>query len=356
MDHKKSEEVLHTAHEEVTYTRNGDITNCSQQPSQICAPQEILTRIMSYLSLEEMARCAQASKPWLRALAGIQELNINIDFCNQNDARAIFNFASKYFHNLSRINIRCVAPLESFSQMCDAFVNLLAGKSKHLRHFVYDAFANLLAGKSKHLRHFVYDANFLSFPPVNLTNGLVQCLKDATNLETLIIDHCMFASDHDILLLLTNKPKLRKLKLCNLSTSHKANDGVAKYYCNIETFHEAIASFHQLQELELLLNCFVDHSPDKSAWSILLKELRKLKINYIDDTGLMEIARSSLPHLQDLNLRYCHAISIDRVIDVLHACPSIHTLDVSSLQMEDDAHIKELSRVGNSLVNLTIKV
>uniref|UniRef100_A0A7S2K3U4 F-box domain-containing protein n=1 Tax=Leptocylindrus danicus TaxID=163516 RepID=A0A7S2K3U4_9STRA len=337
MNHKTSEEVLHTAHEEVTYTRNGDITNCSQQPSQICVPQEILTRIMSYLILEEMARCSQISKPWLRALAGIQELNINIDFCNQSDAIAIFNFASKYFHNLSRINIRCVAPLESSSRMCDAF-------------------SDLLAGKSKYLKHFVYDANFLSFPPVNLTNGLVQCLKDATNLETLIIDHCMFASDHDILLLLTNKPKLRKLKLCNLSTSHKANDGVAKYYCNIETFHEAIASFHQLQELELLLNCFVDHSPDKSAWSILLKELRKLKINYIDDTGLMEIARSSLPHLQDLNLRYCHAISIDRVIDVLHACPSIHTLDVSSLQMEDDAHIKELSRVGNSLVNLTIKV
>uniref|UniRef100_A0A7S2NXD3 F-box domain-containing protein n=1 Tax=Leptocylindrus danicus TaxID=163516 RepID=A0A7S2NXD3_9STRA len=337
MDHKKSEEVLHTAHEEVTYTRNGDITNCSQQPSQICAPQEILTRIMSYLSLEEMARCAQASKPWLRALAGIQELNINIDFCNQNDARAIFNFASKYFHNLSRINIRCVAPLESSSRMCDAF-------------------SDLLAGKSKYLKHFVYDANFLSFPPVNLTNGLVQCLKDATNLETLIIDHCMFESDHDILLLLTNKPQLRRLKLCNLSTLHKAKDGVAKY-CSMETFHEAIASFHQLRELELLLN-YHDPSPDTPAWSILfsgLKELRKLKINYIDDTGLMEIARSSLPHLQDLNLRYCHAISIDRVIDVLHACP-IHTLDVSSLQMEDDAHIKELSRVGNSLVNLTIKV
>merc|ERR1712076_51202 len=117
-----------------------------------------------------------------------------------------------------------------------------------------DTFSNLMAEKSKCLRHFVYDANFLSFPPVNLTDGLVQCLKDATNLETLVIDHCMFESDHDILLLLMNKPQLRSLKLCNLSTLHKAEDGVAKH-CSMETFHEAIAYFHQLRELELLLNC-----------------------------------------------------------------------------------------------------
>lgn len=281
---------------------------------------DIMTNVISYLELRDMASCCSVSHPFRAATAQVDTIQIQLNFAHSVQQ---LQFATRVFQNLKNVHLEyrgdalvCPSDVRSFLRSCCATIQQFYFTSR-------------------------YTFGGAAFEP----------LRRAPQLEKLRLKCCRFDSVDVLIAILEGKTKMNFL---DLSLVKFGPDSTFLRKFDYQPIAPYIGALYNLEEL--ILDGWDLQYFDAAKLFLGMPKLAKLIVCEASDESLVHLSQHcrNLRALE-INGGNCRAlISVSSLCSMLHSLPVMETLYIPQLKLHDADVIDELCEAGGK--NLKVLV
>jgi len=309
-----SEDYIHRAvkaKDDATITVTvGDTTEEEEEHDYVLAHNNIffqvdmVTKILSYLDLVYIARCARVSKTLLKAISLLENLNITPSIRSYDgwEVEQKLKFAALRF-----------SPENSLTSIY-MHLNYARWNPRNI-----DYMTRILKSCKK-LRH-------LTLAGISFVNKTFHSVSEFTELETLVLD-CFDFEDfiHSTFILFTmlkNKTNLRVLELSSETSTRSSEDEALSDFeekCE-KLLSEVIGGLVSLQRLTIKSSEILEGLDFRIMFQRLINLEYLLLGNYLVCDEELEVISEHCLKLRDLRMHYTYGFSLAALINVLLKCP-----------------------------------
>ncbi|XP_033331546.2 F-box/LRR-repeat protein 2 isoform X1 [Megalopta genalis] len=352
-----------------SHTHNNPVTTMKQSYMQLTwvfhddeaqinkkLPKELLLRILSYLDVVSLCRCAQVSKAWnVLALDGSNWQRIDLfDFQRDVEGPVIENISRRCGGFLRQLSLRgCQSignnSMRTLAQSCPNIEELNLSQCKKIS----DATCAALSSHCPKLQRLNLD----SCPEI--TDIALKDLSDGCPLLTHInLSWCKLLTDNGVEALARGCPELRSFlcKGCRQLTN-KAVKCLARFCQNLEAIN-----LHECRNItddavkELSEQCprlhyvCLSNCPNLTDVSLLtlaqhcplLSVLECVACTHFTDAGFQALAKNCRL-LEKMDLEECLLITDATLIHLAMGCPRLEKLSLSHCELITDEGIRQLA-------------
>ncbi|CAH0716788.1 unnamed protein product, partial [Brenthis ino] len=327
-------------------------------------PKELLLRILSYLDVVSLCRCAQVSKLWnILALDGSNWQRIDLfNFQRDVEGPVIENISQRCGGFLRQLSLRgCESiadgSIKTLAQSCPNIEDLNLNKCKKLT----DQACQALGRKCGKLQKINLD----SCP--SISDISLKALSDGCPLLTHVnVSWCQSITENGVEALARGCPKLKSF-ICRgcKNVNDKAVSCLATYCPDLEVLNvqgcdnltdESISKLGGAMRRLCVSGCARLTDAALAALAARCPDLVTLELSqcaHLTDAGFQALARSCRM-LERMDLEECVLITDATLVHLAMGCPRLEKLTLSHCELITDYGIKQLSMSPCAAEHLTV--